>query len=127
MIKGICESVLNRVYDFCDMTDEELRCKFFQKLQECIDLCNNTNEIVEWLKNEGLEKEVNELLSQWLEDGTLETLINSDLLDIMKEELTTKINENKEAIEVINNQINTIKNDIEKIKIDITELKSNEV
>ena len=127
MIKGICDSVLNRVYDFCDMTDEELRCKFFQKLQECIELCNNTNEIAEWIKNEGLAKEVNELLTQWEQDGTLETLINSDLLDIMKEELTTKINENKEAIEVINNQINTIKNDIEKIKIDITELKSNEV
>ena len=78
MIKRICEGTLRRVYDFSDMTNEELRCKFFQKLQECIDLCNSTSDIVEWLKNEGLEKEVNELLSQWLEDGTLEKLINID-------------------------------------------------
>ena len=84
MIKGICESILDRVYDFCDMTDEELRCKFFQKLQECIELCNSTSDIVEWLKNEGLENEVNELLSQWLEDGTLEQLINIDKINNLK-------------------------------------------
>ena len=100
MIKGICESVLNRVYDFCDMTDEELRCKFFQKLQECIELCNNTNEIVEWIKNEGLEKEVNELLSQWLEDGTLEKLINIDILN------------KKVDNDVFNNEIENIRTDI---------------
>ena len=75
MIRGISEDILRRVYDFSDMTDEELRCKFFQKLQECIELCNNSSDILEWLKNEGLENEVNELLSQWLEDGTLEKLI----------------------------------------------------
>ncbi len=81
MIKGISEDILRRVYDFSDMTNEELRCKFFQKLQECIDLCNNTSDIVEWLKNEGLENEVNVLLSQWLEDGTLEELINIDKIN----------------------------------------------
>ena len=100
MIKGICESVINRVYDFCDMTDEELRCKFFQKLQECIELCNNTNEIVEWIKNEGLEKEVNELLTKWLEDGTLEKLINIDILN------------KKVDIDVFNNEFENIRTDI---------------
>ena len=77
MIRGISEDILRRVYDFSEMTNEELRCKFFQKLQECIDLCNNTNEIMEWIKNEGLGNEVNELLGTWLEDGTLEKLINN--------------------------------------------------
>lgn len=98
MIKGICESVLNRVYDFCDMTDEELRCKFFQKLQECIDLCNNTSDIVEWLKNEGVENEVNELLSQWEQDGTLSKLINIDLFNNLKTELTNEINKTNEQM-----------------------------
>ena len=110
MIKGICESVLNRVYDFCDMTDEELRCKFFQKLQECIDLCNNTSDIVEWLKNEGVENEVNELLSQWLEDGTLATIINNDLLETMKAELTEQIEANKNEIETLKAEIERLKN-----------------
>lgn len=79
MIRGISEDILRRVYDFSEMTNEELRCKFFQKLQECIDLCNNTSDILEWIKNEGLEEEVKELLTKWLEDGTLEKLINDNL------------------------------------------------
>ena len=88
MIRGITEDVLKRVYDFSEMTNEELRCKFFQKLEECIDLCNNTNDIFEWLKNEGLGKEVNELLAQWEQDGTLANLINIDKLNQLKEEMT---------------------------------------
>lgn len=112
MIRGICEDTLRRFYDFCDMTDEELRCKFFQKLQECIELCNNTSDIVEWLKNEGLEKEVNELLTKWLEDGTLNEMINSNIIDIVKGELME--------------DIDTIKVEIEDVKKEIEALKSKE-
>ena len=113
MIRGISEDILRRVYDFSDMTNEELKCKFFQKLQECIELCNNTNDIDEWLKNEGLEKEVNEILSTWLEDGTLNEIINSNLIDIVKGELME--------------EIDTIKVEIENIKKEIEALKSKEV
>ena len=91
MIRGINDDILRRVYDFSDMTNEELRCKFFQKLQECIELCNNSNDILEWIKNEGLEEEVNKLLSVWLEDGTLGKLITSDLIKNLTTELSTKI------------------------------------
>ena len=110
MIRGICEGTLRRVYDFSDMTDEELRCKFFQKLQECIDLCNNTNEIVEWIKNEGLKKEVNELLTTWLEDGTLNEIIDSNLIDIVKGELMEEIDSIKVEIEDIKKEIEVLKN-----------------
>ena len=126
MIKGICESVLNRVYDFCDMTDEELRCKFFQKLQECIELCNNTNEIAEWIKNEGLEKEVNELLTQWEQDGTLANLINIDKLNKLKEELTSLINE-KVDTETFNNAITPINEQMATNTNDINLLKDNKI
>ena len=96
MIRGISEDILRRVYDFSDMTNEELRCKFFQKLQECIELCNNSSEILDWIKNEGLEKEVNEVLTLWKEDGTLEKLINMDLFNNLKSELIDKVNKNTE-------------------------------
>lgn len=109
MIRGITEDILKRVYDFSDMTNEELRCKFFQKLQECIDLCNNTSDIVEWLKNDGLEKEVDEILSTWLEDGTLNEIINSNLIDIIKSELMEEIDNIKVEIEVIKKEIETLK------------------
>lgn len=101
MIRGITEDILKRVYDFSEMTNEELRCKFFQKLEECIDLCNSTSDLMEWIKNEGLEKEVNELLTQWEQDGTLANIINID-----------KINS---AIEPINNSIITIKKQLDEI------------
>ena len=91
MIRGITEDILKRVYDFSEMTNEELRCKFFQKLQECIELCNNTNDILDWLKNEGLEKEVNELLTIWKDNGTLEELINSYIRNLMKAEIIAEL------------------------------------
>ena len=109
MIRGISEDILRRVYDFSEMTDEELRCKFFQKLQECIDLCNNTNEIVEYIKNVLVEKEVKDLLTLWLEDGTLEELINSNLIDIVKGELKEEIDSVKVEIEAIKKEIESLK------------------
>ena len=113
MIRGICEDVLRRVYDFSDMTNEELRCKFFQKLQECIELCNNTSDIIDWIKNVGLPKEVKDLLTIWLEDGTLEELINIDILNkkVDKEVFdatTENINNN---IATINEQLDNIENE----------------
>lgn len=98
MIKGITDDILRKVYSFTEMTDEELRCKFFQKLQECIELCNNSNEILEWLKSEGLGKEVNELLTLWKDDGTLDKIINIDLFNNLKTELVNKINEIDEQL-----------------------------
>lgn len=99
MIRGISEDILRRVYDFSDMTNEELRCKFFQKLEECIDLCNNVSDVVNWLKNKGLEKEVVEKLNLWLEDGTIENLINIDKLNTLKTELTNEINRTNEHLD----------------------------
>lgn len=113
MIKGICEDVLKRVYDFSEMTNEELRCKFFQKLQECIALCNSTAELVDWIKNEGLESEVTKFLTMWKDDGTLESLINIDKINNLKTELLSLINENKTNVDSelsdIISQITTIK------------------
>ena len=107
MIKGISEDILRRVYDFSDMTNEELRCKFFQKLQECIELCNNNSDILDWIKNEGLEKEVNELLKTWKEDGTLENLINIDKLNALKTELLNKLTED---INPVNEKVSNLEN-----------------
>lgn len=94
MIKGIVEDILKRVYDFSEMTDEELRCKFFQKLEECIDLCNNSADVLDWLKNEGLENEVNEILNVWKEDGTLKEIINNYILVDLKNQIISEISKN---------------------------------
>lgn len=109
MIKGINGDLLRRVYDFSEMTEEELRCKFFQKLEECITLCNNTNDIINWIKDVAIEEEVNELLTLWLEDGTLKEMINSNLIDIVKGELTEEIDSIKIEIETIKKEIEALK------------------
>lgn len=116
MIRGITDDILRKVYDFSEMTDEELRCKFFQKLQECIELCNNTSDIVDWLKNEGLEKEVNEILSLWKDDGSLDKIINIDLFNNLKTELVDKINTNTNEMVNLKSEIENLKSEIENLK-----------
>ena len=94
MIKGITEDILKKVYDFSEMTNEELKCKFFQKLEECIDLCNNSSEILEWIKNEGIEDNVKEILNTWKDDGTLKEIINNYIIINLKNELISEISKN---------------------------------
>lgn len=91
MIKGIGEDIIKRVYDFSEMTNEELRCKFFQKLEECIDLCNNSADILDWIKNEGIEDNVKETLNTWKDDGTLKEIINNYILVDLKNEIISEL------------------------------------
>lgn len=94
MIKGITEDILKKVYDFSEMTNEELKCKFFQKLEECIDLCNNSSEILDWIKNEGIEDNVKEILNTWKDDGTLKEILNNYILNNLKNEIISEISKN---------------------------------
>ena len=91
MISEITNDILKRVYDLSDMTDEELRCKFFQKLEECIDLCNNTSNIVDWLKNEEFENIATQLLTTWRDDGTLNKIIDDFVIAEIKQEILDEI------------------------------------
>lgn len=94
MIKGITEDILKKVYDFSEMTNEELKCKFFQKLEECIDLCNNSADILDWIKNEGVENNVKEILNTWKDDGTLKEIVNNYILNNLKNEIISEISKN---------------------------------
>lgn len=94
MINGIAEEILKKVYDFSEMTNEELRCKFFQKLQECIELCNNSADILEWIKNEGVEDNVKEILNTWKDDGTLKEIVNNYIIINLKNEILSDITKN---------------------------------
>lgn len=107
MIKGITEDILRRVYDFSEMTNEELRCKFFQKLEECIEVCNSVSDIMDWVKNEGLPKEINVILNAWLEDGTLENLININKIDELRTELMAQVESVNQSVNTNINQLNS--------------------
>lgn len=93
MILPINQTILNRVYDFSEYSEEELRCKFFQKLEECIKLCNDVSEVMTWIKESGLPIEVQNIMTIWLEDGTLNSLINITQFNQLKTQLEAKYNE----------------------------------
>lgn len=77
------------VYDYDGLTITELLCQFFTKINECIDISNETIDLATWLVNEGLEIEVAKKLVLWLEDGTLENIINNTIFN----KLSNKIND----------------------------------
>lgn len=133
MILPINQSILNRVYDFSEYTEEELRCKFFQKLEECINLCNETSEIMNWIKETGLPIEVQNIMDIWLEDGTLDRLINITQFNELKTHLEAKYDElmglqksDKQALELkISQEVKKIDDklivEIEKVNTKVTE------
>ena len=113
MIDKFMHGFLNRVYGYDDYTQLEINSKLIQKMDEVIENCNSAFEFVEWLKEQGVPDEVQNILFTWKEDGTLENLSNKKEIDNLRNEINsniteltnsidTKINELKELINQIN-------------------------
>src|SRR5699024_5667665 len=75
------------VYSYNGLTMQDLLCQFFTKINECITVSNETIDLAKWLVNEGLELEVVKKLMIWLEDGTLENIINVNLFNTLNEKI----------------------------------------
>ena len=90
------------VYDYDGLSMQELLCQFFTKINECVEFSNSTLDLCEWLVNEGLNLEVATKLTTWLNDGTLENIINVSLF----ENLNKKIDNTSSQLEYITNYIN---------------------
>lgn len=71
------------VYSYDGLSMQELLCQFFTKINECIKVSNETIDLASWLVNEGLKIEVANKLVLWLEDGTLENVINVNLFNTL--------------------------------------------
>lgn len=108
MIDKFSHGFINSVYDFNDFTLNELICKLAQKMDEVIDLSNESFNFVEWLKSEGVNNEVIGMLTAWKEDGTLDTLINQTIFS----ELNTKVDTFQEKV---NNELQAKKLEIDNI------------
>ena len=76
------------VYSYNGLTMQDLLCQFFTKINECITVSNETIDLAKWLVNEGLEIEVVKKLMIWLEDGTLENIINVNLFKTLHDKIT---------------------------------------
>ena len=75
------------VYSYNGLSMQDLLCQFFTKINECITVSNETIDLAKWLVNEGLEIEVVKKLMIWLEDGTLENIINVNLFNTLNEKI----------------------------------------
>lgn len=119
------------VYDYDSMSETELLCKFFEKINECVDLSNKAFDLCEWLISVGLSKEVSKKLNEWLIDGTLEKIINKEIFGELNEKIDniegnfdTIVNEFKDDVNTTisdfenrtNGKINEINNILEKQK-----------
>lgn len=103
-------SVFNS-YDYDDCLDlNSLLCRFFTKINECIEASNKSLTFLEWLHEVGLKQEVVTLLTQWKDDGTLANLISDQLL--------TEINKN---IENNTTLITGVRNDFKNFKEKVNE------
>ena len=98
------------VYDYDGLTITELLCQFFNKINECIDTSNETIDLAKWLVNEGLEIEVAKKLVVWLEDGTLENIINVNLFNSLNEKFNTISGLTNRHLEIINDKNDNVGN-----------------
>ena len=110
MIDKFMHGFLNRVYGYDDYTQLEINSKLIQKMDEVIENCNNAYEFVEWLKEQGVPDEVQNILFTWKEDGTVKNLLGN-LIEELKEkveETNEKLTNDNETIKAHLNNIATI-------------------
>ena len=63
---------INSIYDFDDaFSINELLCKFWEKLEDVINVSNESIDILNWLKEEGAPTEVEKIITELVEDGTI--------------------------------------------------------
>ena len=114
MIDKFNHGLLNRVYDSEEYTQLEINSKLIQKMDEVIDNCNNAFEFVDWLKEQGVPDEVQNILFTWKEDGTLKNLSNKKQIDNLRNELNNNINNLAYSID---KKINELKEMINQINV----------
>ena len=110
MIDKFMHGFLNRVYDLEDYTQLEINSKLIQKMDEVIENCNNAFEYVEWLKEQGVPDEVQNILFTWKEDGTLENLSNKKQIDNLRNEMNKNITELSDSIDAKCNELKELIN-----------------
>ena len=114
------------------ISEYELLVATIYRLNELIKHTNSytelIDEILEWVLNEGLEQAVLDKLNVWLNDGTLEVLINETLFNMKLdktefEEYKLLVSQTLEDLEIIiNGEISRIDGELEDLDTDIQEI-----
>ena len=91
MIDKFSHGFINSVYDFNDYTLNELICKLAQKMDEDITQSNERFNYLDWVKGQGLSDEVIKIMTEWIENGIFDKIINKNIFN----ELSTKVENGK--------------------------------
>ena len=128
MINHLKGLEINTIYNFDNsFSINELLCKFWEKLEETINISNESIDILNWIKEQGLTEEVQTLINQLVGDGTIEQMINVKKIEELRtliyanvEELRALINAN---VVEINNKITDVMEQMDTIqqKIEVIE------
>lgn len=118
MIDKFLYGFIDRVYGADDYTQQEINAKLIQKMDEVIENCNNAFEYVDWLKEQKIPDEVQNIISAMVEDGTLKKIINTELLEELRTELNT-LNTFKDEVNTKLNEINTEINNLKSFKDEV--------
>lgn len=95
MIDKIKMLKINDIYNFDDcLSINELLCKFYEKINDIIDISNESINLLEWLKERGLPDEVIYLMTEWYDNGKLSEIINVQKFEQLKSDFQTFVNEN---------------------------------
>lgn len=70
---------VSSVYNYNDLSLQELLCRFNDDIKECVELSTNTNKTI--------HNEVGVKLNEWLNNGTIEEIINTELFNDLKGKL----------------------------------------
>ena len=109
MIDKIKMLKINDIYNFDDcLSINELLCKFYEKINEIIDISNESINLLEWLKDKGLSDEIIYLMTEWYDNGKLSEIINVQKFEQLKSDFQTFVNENiTELTNTLNSQTNS--------------------
>ena len=92
MIKHLKGLEINSIYDFDNaFSINELLCKFWEKIEETINVSNECIDILNWIKEQGVPTEVEKIITELVADGTIEQMINVDKIEELRTLITNKI------------------------------------
>ena len=139
MINHLKGLEINSIYDFDNsFSINELLCKFWEKIEESINISNESIDILNWIKEEGLPDELRVLLNELVDDGTIEQMINVDKIEEVIQLVNTKYAEmlakhNNELLPLTNKvnntetSLNELENRVTNIETDFNDVIQNEL
>ena len=94
-------NLLDRLcYDSGGYTVQEILSSFCNKIKEIIDLVNKNEEvcdeahtIIENIRNEVVPDLVDDIMKEWQDNGYFDSLVNDNLFELLRTELTTLLNQ----------------------------------